>query len=99
MSVSLLVNGMGKLTLKNGAEMPHFGLIDEAIHGTAEIMSTQCSAHNVGRTANEPEAVRILLLQKVYEYGWSHMAEWFETFLGTFKVRPTELELERMIDK
>ena len=65
--------------------------------GTAEIMTAQCMEHNVNRWADEPEAVKIMLLQKVYEYGYLHMAEWFDLFLGTFKVHPTELELERLI--
>lgn len=62
-----------------------------------EIMSAQCLAHNVSRFADTPEAVRILLLQKIYEYGYIHMADWFEAFLFTFKVHPIDLELERLI--
>ena len=65
--------------------------------GTAEIMARQCMAHNIGRLANSPEAKRIQLLQKIYEFGYIHMEEWFEVFLGTFKVWPTDLELERLI--
>jgi len=63
-----------------------------------EIMAPQCMAHNVGRIANSREAMRIQLLQKVYQYGWSHMKEWFEMFLSTYKVRPVELELERLLE-
>lgn len=70
-----------------------------AIHGTAEIMTTQCHAHNVSRLADEPQAVRIMLLQKVYEYGYSHMHRWFYEFLSAFKLWPTELELERLLDR
>jgi len=55
--------------------------------GIAEIMTPQCVAHNVNRWADEPEAVKIMLLQKIYEFGFLHMEEWFETFLSTFKVR------------
>jgi len=65
--------------------------------GKAEIMAWQCVAHNVNRYANSPEAKRIQLLQKIYVYGWAHMKEWFEMFLATYKVRPTELELERLL--
>ena len=65
--------------------------------GKAEIMAVQCMEHNVNRWADEPAAVKIMLLQKIEEYGHDHMAEWFETFLATFKVRPIELELERLI--
>ena len=65
--------------------------------GTTEIMTRQCEAHNIGRLANSPEAKRIQLLQKIYEYGYLHMEEWFEVFLATFKVHPTHLELERVI--
>ena len=65
--------------------------------GHAELMAWQCAEHNVGRYANSREAKRIQLLQKVYEYGWQHMAEFMEMFLSTFKVRPVEWELERML--
>lgn len=62
-----------------------------------EIMAPQCQAHNQSRWADTPTAVKIMLLQKIYQFGYLHMHEWFEQFLGTFKVRPTELELERLI--
>ena len=65
--------------------------------GTAEIMALQCEAHNIGRLANSPEAKKIQLLQKIYRYGYLHMSDWFGTFLSTFKVHPTDLELERLI--
>ena len=62
-----------------------------------EIMANQCYQHNINRWADEPEAVKIMLLQKIYQFGYMHMADWFEVFLGTFKVWPTDLELERLI--
>ena len=65
--------------------------------GTAEIMTAQCVEHNINRWADEPDAVKIMLLQKIYEYGYMHMHNWFHVFLKTFKVHPTELELERLI--
>ncbi len=64
----------------------------------AEIMTWQCASHNVERVADEPEAVRIMLIQKIYEYGWFHMKHWFDEFLGTYKVHPTNLELERLLE-
>lgn len=63
-----------------------------------EIMAIQCYQHNVGRFANSPEAKRIQLIQKIYEFGYWHMAEWFEEFHKCFKKIPyPELELERLI--
>jgi hypothetical protein len=63
-----------------------------------EIMSIQCSAHNVDRWANTHHAKRIQLLQKIYEFGWSHMEDWFENFLSIFKVRPHELTLQALLE-
>lgn len=63
-----------------------------------EIMAQVCYAHNVDRLADSRAAAKILLLQKIYEHGWSHMKEWFDVFLATFKVHPTELELERLLE-
>ena len=65
--------------------------------GIAEIMTHQCEAHNIDRWADEPAAVKIMLLQKIYEFGYLHMAEWFDVFLATFKVHRVDLELERLI--
>lgn len=62
-----------------------------------EIMTPQCYQHNINRWADEPEAVKIMLLQKIYAFGFLHMAEWFEVFLNTFKVHRVDLELERLI--
>ena len=63
-----------------------------------EIMANQCYQHNVGRYANSPEAKRIQLIQKIYEFGYWHMEEWFEEFHKCFKKIPRpELELERLI--
>lgn len=62
-----------------------------------EIMTVQCYDHNISRWANTREAKKILLLQKIYEFGWDHIAEWFDVFLATFKVHPVELELERLL--
>ena len=62
-----------------------------------EIMADCCMGHNIGRLADTPAARKILLLQKIYEFGWFHMAEWFDVLLKTFKRYPTELELERLL--
>ena len=62
-----------------------------------EIMTVQCYQHNISRFADTSEAVKIMLLQKIYEHGFLHMSDWFGTFLSTFKVWPTDLELERLI--
>jgi len=62
-----------------------------------EIMAKVCYGHNVGRLSDTPAACKILLLQKIYEFGWFHMADWFKVFLATFKRYPTELELERLL--
>lgn len=67
--------------------------------GIAEIMTLQCVAHNVNRWADEPEAVKIMLLQKIYEFGYLRMAEWFDIFLATFDVHPIDLELARLLSR
>lgn len=59
-----------------------------------EIMAIQCYQHNVGRMGDTPEAVKIMLLQKIFEFGYLHMEEWFEEFLSTFKVRSYVHNLE-----
>jgi hypothetical protein len=61
------------------------------------IMAWQCEAHNVGRWANQREAIRIQLLQKIYEYGYEAIDRWFDEFLATFKVRPHDLELRSIL--
>jgi len=66
-------------------------------NGKAEIMTKVCYGHNVGRLADTPAARKILLLQKIYEFGWFHTKEWFDVLLATFKRYPTELELERLL--
>lgn len=61
------------------------------------IMAWQCQAHNVDRWANQREAIRIQLLQKIYEYGYEAVDQWFDEFLATFKVRPHEWELRVLL--
>lgn len=65
-----------------------------------EIMAWQCSSHNVGRFANTSEAKRIQLLQKIYQYGWLHMYDWFEYFHSCFKKSPRpDLRLEYLLER
>ena len=59
-----------------------------------EIMADQCYQHNISRWADTSEAVKIMLLQKIFKYGYQHMEEWFEEFLSTFKVRSYVHDLE-----
>jgi hypothetical protein len=63
-----------------------------------EIMAWQCYQHNVGRFANTHEAKRIQLLQKLYQYGYFHMKEWFDVFHKTFTVERPELRLEYLLE-
>lgn len=60
-----------------------------------ELMAQVCYQHNVGRMADTPDAVRILLLQKVYRYGWQHMRDFINAL--PWKVQPPELTLERLL--
>ena len=61
-----------------------------------EIMADVCYAHNVGKTADAPLARRILLLQKVYLYGWEHMRMTIDGL--PWKVPMRSLTLEGMLD-
>lgn len=64
-----------------------------------EIMADQCLNHNVGRTADEPTAVKIMLIQKIFKHGYLHMEEWFDVFLNTYKERPNDLELKVLLSR
>lgn len=64
-----------------------------------EVMSDLCHAHHMGGYGEAPEARKIMLLQKIYEFGWLHMKAWFDTFLATFKDYRIELELERLLSR
>jgi len=64
-----------------------------------EIMANQCYHHNVSRFADSPKAVKIMLLQKIYEYGYLHMSDWFDVFLACWDDHPIELELARLLSR
>jgi hypothetical protein len=61
-----------------------------------EVMAQVCYHHNTSRFADAPYARRILLLQKIYLYGWAHMKAFFDDL--PWKVRHPELTLEGMLD-
>lgn len=63
-----------------------------------EIMAWQCYSHNVGRFANTHEAKRIQLLQKIFQYGYWHMHEWFITFHEMFKLERPELRFHYLLE-
>jgi hypothetical protein len=62
----------------------------------AEIMADVCYSHNVSKYADAPLARRILLLQKVYLYGWAHMQATIDGL--PWKVPMRSLTLEGMLD-
>lgn len=61
-----------------------------------ELMSQVCTAHNVGKLADSHNARRILLLQKVYEYGLVHMWQYVNAL--PWKVRMPEDRFEAMLE-
>lgn len=61
----------------------------------AEIMATVCLSHNVDRWADTKDAQRILLLQKVWEFGYAHMSEFFRSL--PWKVPQHDLTLEALL--
>lgn len=61
-----------------------------------EVMSKICEAHNVGRWADQHEARRILLLQKVWQFGLEHMREWVNGL--PWKVEHLDLRFEAMME-
>lgn len=61
----------------------------------AEVISPVCQAHNVGRWADAPEARKILLLQKVHEFGLAHMRDFINGL--PWKVPMHELTLEGIL--
>lgn len=64
-----------------------------------EIMADVCQRHHQGGYAESPIARKIMLLQKIFEFGWLHMKAWFDVFLATFKDHRVELELERLLSR
>lgn len=61
-----------------------------------ELMAQVCAHHNDGKYADAPRARRILLLQKIYLFGWSHMAEIINGL--PWKMKMHSLTLEGMLD-
>jgi hypothetical protein len=61
-----------------------------------ELMSQVCTAHNVGKLADSHNARRILLLQKVYEYGLVHVWQYINSL--PWKVRMPEDRFEAMLE-
>jgi hypothetical protein len=61
-----------------------------------ELMAKVCVAHNVGKIADSHGARRILLLQKVYEYGLVHMWNYINSL--PWKVRMPEERFEAMLE-
>jgi hypothetical protein len=61
-----------------------------------ELMAQVCYQHNVGKMADSHNARRILLLQKVYEYGLEHMNGCIRNL--PWKVHLPELSLMAMLE-
>lgn len=61
-----------------------------------ELMAQVCYQHNVGKMADSHNARRILLLQKVYEYGLEHMNGYIRNL--PWKVHSPELSLMAMLE-
>lgn len=61
-----------------------------------ELMAQVCLQHNVSKYADAPRARRILLLQKLHEFGWYHMSDIINGL--PWKVHLHELTLEAMLD-
>jgi hypothetical protein len=60
-----------------------------------EVMAWVCEAHNVGRWADSHEAQRILILQKVFEFGYGHMRHFWNAL--PWKVSGQDTKLEAML--
>jgi len=60
-----------------------------------EVMAQVCEGHNVGRFADAKEAQRILLLQKVYVFGYAHMRDFLASL--PWKVPQPDLTLEALL--
>ena len=59
-------------------------------------ISPQCVAHNVGRFADNREAMKIQLLQKIFKHGWSAVKEYYDGV--PWKVHKVEFEIESMLE-
>lgn len=64
-----------------------------------EIMSDVCYAHNVGKLADSREARKILLLQKIMQYGFAHMQQYIDGEIGQhWKLKEHCLTLVGMLE-
>jgi hypothetical protein len=61
-----------------------------------EIMADVCVNHNVGKLADSPKARKVLLLQKIMQYGFTHMEEFVDGL--PWKVHRHEDTLRAMLD-
>jgi hypothetical protein len=61
-----------------------------------ELIARCCEYHNISKYADAPEARKILLLQKVHEFGWSHMRDFINGL--PWKVPMHSLTLEAMLE-
>ena len=59
-------------------------------------ISPQCVAHNVDRWADQYEARKWQLLQKIWKYGFSAVKEYYDGV--PWKVPKPEFSLERMLE-
>ena len=59
-------------------------------------ISPQCVAHNVNRWADQYDARKIQLLQKIFKHGWSEVKEYYDGV--PWKVHKPEFEIERMLE-
>ena len=61
-----------------------------------EIMANVCHAHNVGKLADSPVSRKVLLMQKIMIYGYTHMEEFIDGL--PWKVHRHEDTLRSMLD-
>lgn len=64
-----------------------------------EIMADVCASHNVGKLADAPIARKILLLQKIMLYDYSHMEHFVDVYIGQHWKQPMQhLTLKGMLN-
>lgn len=62
-----------------------------------EVMANVCQeGHNISRWADTKEAQKILLLQKIHEFGWAHMKTFFDDL--PWKIPHHDMTLEALLD-
>ena len=55
-----------------------------------------CMSHNVGKLSDTPQARKIMILQKIYEHGFTEMKEFYDGV--PWKVAQYEFTIEAMLD-